>query len=255
MSGGPYFETQDACAQRCDTTAGCMGFDYNAMNSGCYLYSGTTANTYSDSYVGFLKNSPLAVGGTTPAGSYFTNAGSSCIHMNQCNKDLQTMTHNSQIGGFSTREIASCEACPVRSFQNNSGTFLVANEIGTVTSYASADDAYAAIQYTTGTSVTETNIDFASPTKLKAYMCPNFTASVTVTKNGSAYTITGLDASLGTLFYAFVVPYVSNGYIIQTPTGNYLTTTCPNGPISVTSSPPSMYSPDYNACIFIVANS
>jgi PAN domain len=256
MSGGPYFETQDACARRCDSTAGCLGFDFNAMNSGCYLYSGTGANTYSESYVGFMKNPTLVVGGTTPTGSYFTNAGSTCLQMNQCNKDLQTMTHNEQIHGFSTRELASCQACPVRSFQRTSGTsFQVANEIGTVTSYSSADDAYAAIQYTTGTPAT--HIDFATVKKIQAYMCPSVTASISVTSSGSLYTVSGLDASLGSSFSAFIVPYVTNGYILQSSTGGYLTATCPNGPISLysTTQLPNMYSADYNACIFIVASS
>ena len=256
MSGGPYYESQDACARRCDSTAGCLGFDFNSMNSGCYLYSGTGANTYSESYVGFLKNPPLVVGGTTPAGSYFTNSGSTCIQMAQCNKDLETMTHTSSINGFTTREIASCAACPIRAFQQTSpSSFQVANEIGVVTSYSSADDAYAAIQYTTGTPTT--HIDVATATRIQAYMCPSVTASIVVTRSGTMYTITGLDASLGSSFSAFAVPYVTNGYIFQNSAGAYLTAKCPNGPIATfTATPlPNMYSSEYNACIFIVANS
>lgn len=259
MSGGPYFESQGACASRCDSTAGCVGFDFNAMNSGCYLYSGTGANVYSESYVGFLKNPPLTVGGTTPAGTDFTNSGSMCLQMSKCNTDMSSLVHNSEINGFSSREIASCSGCPVRSFQRTG--LMVANELGVVTSYSSPDSAYTAIQYSVSTPVT--HIDFTTTKSFTSYMYPSVKVSgLTVTRSTtlSSYTITGLSSSLGSSFMAFIVPYVTNGYIItQNGSGNYLQAqssgTIGTYDISSSQIQPSMYSSDYNSCVFIVANS
>ena len=253
MAGQPaQYSDQDSCAQACDNMSGCLGFDFNPVNSACFFFNGVGANVFSDSYVGFYKtNVPSTASGTNPAGSNFTNIEAGC-NISACNSGIASLAATAGLSGFSTAEIKACNMCPVRSLYLKS-PYVVTNEIGTSTTYNDLPSAINAISYMSPANVV-TRIPITSATTITSYMFPSFTSSCTITSTASQtfYTITGSLFS-GGVYQLLPVNYVNNGYVVMSTKNEYILAK-QDGTISKTSSPLVKYSSDYNKSIFILSS-
>jgi len=251
MSQPAQYSDQDSCAQACDNLSGCLGFDFNPVNSACFFFNGVGANVFSDSYVGFYKtNIPKTASGTNPTGSNFTNIEAGC-NISACNSNIASLAATVGLSGFSTAEIKACNMCPVRSLYLNS-PYVVTNEIGTSTTYNNLQSAITAISYVSPANIA-TRIPINTSGTITSYIYPSCTSACTITPTTSEtfYTITG-SLFNGGVHQLLPVNYVNNGYVVMSPKNEYIVAN-QNGTISTTSSPLVKYSSDYNKSIFILS--
>jgi hypothetical protein len=137
IASTPTVRNQEECAQKCDDSSTCTGFNFSARSSGilsqCELFNDTSTKVVSDNKFGFEKRSITNVSGgqywNTPANSDFGNQGRSCKNAMACNTEIARIINNvPNIPKFSTRDLDACSMCPPRSF--NRDGYTVTNEIG-----------------------------------------------------------------------------------------------------------------------------
>lgn len=134
------------CARTCDNNPFCTGFNYQAMIRMCTVFtdedlvtsadSGVKAMVYKNGIVSFTKE-PInkTATGTDPLGTNLTTSGAWCGSEEQiaaCNADITNVIQNSSISAFSTADLESCAACPVKEVARVGATsWAVTNEIET----------------------------------------------------------------------------------------------------------------------------
>jgi len=200
LLSSPTVTTVDECADRCDDTTGCVGFNFGGLdtNTVCELVNSTTTREYVDNKVGFVKeNIPTAQtgDGSNRPGTDLTNQGAYCENAPACNRDIARVINENgsatdPIASFSTSDLDSCAYCPIRKY--NRAGHVTTNEVGVSKGNASPADAIAQLQY--GNDGT-----FASHVTLEA---------------GKFYNFQNSWADTPTPFYAglFAIPNSSNNF-------------------------------------------
>ncbi len=152
----PTVTTVDECADRCDDTPNCTGFNFGGLDTStvCELVrDATTTREYVDQKVGFVKETiPGRSSGTNPLGTDLTNQGAYCEDAPACNRDIARVINENDsasdpIASFSTSDIDSCAYCPVRKY--NRAGHVTTNEVGVSKGNASPADAITELQYQT----------------------------------------------------------------------------------------------------------
>ena len=162
----PSMTNVDACASQCDADPLCKGFNYNAIGNTCKLYNAASVEAgptydqssgdssfisekyvstqHADEQTGIIKT---AASGSVPTGTDFTNQGSYCQDLPQCNTDIKTLVDSPGVQSFTTDDIQSCQYCPIRGFNRTSLT--VTNEIGVAVNARNNADAIQKLVFTT----------------------------------------------------------------------------------------------------------
>jgi hypothetical protein len=91
--GTPTVSSVEECAEKCDLTTGCTGFNFGGLDTStiCELVKDTTTREYADNKSGFRKetiSSTQTGDGTNPPGTDFTNEGAYCKDAPACNTDI-----------------------------------------------------------------------------------------------------------------------------------------------------------------------
>jgi hypothetical protein len=152
----PPVKTVDECANQCDDTPTCTGFNFGGLDTlpVCELVrDAKTTREYVDQKVGFVKETiPTAQtgDGNNPTGTDLTNQGAYCEDAPACNRDIARVINENgsatdPITSFSTSDIESCAYCPVRKY--NRAGHVTTNEVGVSKGNASPADAIAQLQY------------------------------------------------------------------------------------------------------------
>jgi len=170
LSGNPIsppstVSTVDLCAKNCNQNPNCKGFNYNGFDKLCRLYDSASveigptydqadgsssfisekyiSTAHSDEQTGIIRTT---IGGSVPNGTDFTNQGSYCQNIMQCNADIKSLVESTGVDSFTTDDIQSCQYCPIRGFDKTSMT--VTNEIGTAVRASSSGDAIEKLIFT-----------------------------------------------------------------------------------------------------------
>ena len=170
LSGNPIsppstVSTVDLCAKNCDQNPNCKGFNYNGIDKLCRLYDSASVEigpTYdqADGASSFISEKYISTahgdeqtgiirtttGGSVPNGTDFTNQGSYCQNILQCNADIKSLVESTGVQSFTTDDIQSCQYCPVRGFDKTSLT--VTNEVGVGRTASSPGDAIQKLIFT-----------------------------------------------------------------------------------------------------------
>lgn len=205
--GTPAVASVEECAEKCDLTTGCTGFNFGGLDTStiCELVKDTTTREYADNKSGFRKetiSSTQTGDGTNPSGTDFTNEGAYCRDAPACNTDIaRIITDNAgstnQIATLSTSDIESCAYCPIRTYAAAGN--VTTNEIGVSKSNPTPAAAITELQYSSdGTFAEHLTFEHGGLYNVKFYVArhnnpydPNSTAdpwddiSVVASSNGS----------------------------------------------------------------------
>jgi len=221
LLSSPTVTTVDECADRCDDTTGCVGFNFGGLdtNTLCELVNSTTTREYVDNKVGFVKeNIPTAQtgDGSNRPGTDLTNQGAYCENAPACNRDIARVINENgsatdPIASFSTSDLDSCAYCPIRKY--NRAGHVTTNEVGVSKGNASPADAIAQLQY--GNDGT-----FASHVTLEAGKCYEFTTYGFANWTQTQYNTP--DATIS--FTACLIPTSDNKFklLMLSSTGMYI---------------------------------
>jgi hypothetical protein len=165
--GNSTEQSVDLCAKRCNDNASCKGFNYNAIDKSCRLYNAASveigptyvqedgasafisekyvSQAYGDEQIGVIKTD-MNSAKYRPAD--FSNQGSYCQDIQQCNTDIKSLVNDSSVQSFSTDDIKSCQYCPIRGFNRGAGTITVTNEIGNPETVANNSAAIQKLSFT-----------------------------------------------------------------------------------------------------------
>jgi hypothetical protein len=248
----PQYSDQDSCARACNNLPGCLGFNFDSINSACFFFNGLGANVFSDSFVGFYKKKlPTSAFGSNPSQSNFTTT--SRCNTSACDSNVSALARLSGISGFTTSEIEACNLCPPRSITIDTSSFIVTNEIGTSTRFTDLSLALNSMKYNVPANPF-TGVSISDARNVTSYMYPSCKSTATFIPAPSApfYTINGRLFNNSTIYTLHPVDYVNNGYIIQ---GSTFIKANPNGSISTTQTVelPPKYSNGYNELVFILS--
>ena len=177
--GTPTVSSVEECAAKCDTTSGCVGFNFGGIDTStvCELVSDTSNRAYRDNTSGFRKEkiSTVQTGdGSNPSGTDLSNEGEYCRDVQACNADIaRIITENvgssNPIATLSTNDIESCAYCPVRTYATAGN--ITTNELGVSKSNPTPAEAIAQLQYSKdGTSATHLNIIHGGLYNVKQYV-------------------------------------------------------------------------------------
>jgi len=172
----PTVANVDECANQCDDTPTCTGFNFGGLDTDtvCQLVKdATTTREYVDNKVGFVKeNIPTAQtgDGSNRPGTDLSNQGAYCEDAPACNRDIARVINDNSsasdpIASFSTSDLSSCAYCPIRKY-NRTG-HVTTNEVGVSKTNASPADAITQLQY-------QADGTFASHMTLEAGKCYDF---------------------------------------------------------------------------------
>jgi hypothetical protein len=165
--GNSTEQSVDLCAKRCNDNASCKGFNYNAIDKSCRLYNAASveigptyvqedgasafisekyvSQAHGDEQIGVIKTDISSLK-YRPAD--FSNQGSYCQDIQQCNTDIKSLVNDSSVQSFSTDDIKSCQYCPIRGFNRGAGTITVTNEIGNPETVANNSAAIQKLSFT-----------------------------------------------------------------------------------------------------------
>lgn len=176
--GSPAAASVEECAEKCDLTTGCTGFNFGGLDTSpiCELVKDTTTREYADNKSGFRKetiSSTQTGDGTNPSGTDLTNQGAYCRDASACNTDIaRIITDNAgstnPIATLSTSDIESCAYCPIRTYATAGN--VTTNEIGVSKSNPTPAAAITELQYSSdGTFATHLTLEHGSFYSVKLF--------------------------------------------------------------------------------------
>ena len=191
--GSNLTATVDVCGQACAKDPSCKGFNFYYTDSKCEFYS--TINTpdyeYSPEKGSFVRDPYILTGEQNTNLTPYTNlnnSGSTCQNMTACNTDILSLVNQlgSTVQSFSTAELDSCNACPIRGVAKQGSVYTITNEADIVSNVTTTSAVQSSLRFSNTVTVTHTAIGNGNFT-IRPYVQPQTTATVNIRGNsGSA---------------------------------------------------------------------
>lgn len=199
--GSNLTSTIDVCGQACAKNPSCKGFNFYYTSSNCEFYSTITPTDYdyNPDKGSFVRDPYILTRAQNESRTPYTNlnnSGSTCQNMTACNTDIRSLVDQlGQIGStvqsFSTAELDSCNACPIRGVAKQGSVYTITNEANIVSNVTTTSAVESGLVFsvagTTGTTgaVTHTAITSGNFT-IRPYVQPETVATVNIRGNSSS---------------------------------------------------------------------
>jgi hypothetical protein len=191
--GSNLTATVDLCGQACAKDPMCKGFNFYYTDSKCEFYS--TINTpdyeYNPDKGSFVRDPYILKGAQNENRTPYTNlndSGSTCQNMTVCNTDILSLVGQlgSTVQSFSTAELDSCNACPIRGVAKQGSVYTITNEANIVSNVTTTSAVESGLRFSNTVTVTHTAITSGN-FRIRPYVQPQTTATVNIRGNsGSA---------------------------------------------------------------------
>lgn len=184
--GSNLTATVDVCGQACAKDPSCKGFNFYYTDSKCEFYS--TINTpdyeYSPEKGSFVRDPYILTGEQNTNLTPYTNlnnSGSTCQNMTACNTDILSLVNQlgSTVQSFSTAELDSCNACPIRGVAKQGSVYTITNEADIVSNVTTTSAVQSSLRFSNTVTVTHTAIRTGNFT-IRPYVQPQTTATVNI---------------------------------------------------------------------------
>lgn len=189
--GSNLTATVDVCGQACAKDPSCKGFNFYYTDSKCEFYS--TINTpdyeYSPDKGSFVRDPYILKGEQNTNRTPYTNlnnSGSTCQNMTACNTDILSLVNQlgSTVQSFSTAELDSCNACPIRGVAQQGSVYTITNEADIVSNVTTTSAVQSSLRFSNTVTVTHTAIGTGNFT-IRPYVQPQTTATVSIWGDGT----------------------------------------------------------------------
>ena len=188
--GSNLTATVDLCGQACSKNPSCKGFNFYYTSSNCEFYSTISTSDYSyDPDKGsFVRDPYILTGAQNTNRTPYTNlndSGSTCQNMTACNTDILSLVSQlgSTVQSFSTAELDSCNACPIRGVSKQGSVYTITNEANIVSNVTTTSAVQSSLRFSNTVTVTHTAITSGNFT-IRPYVQPQTTATVNIRMGG-----------------------------------------------------------------------
>lgn len=191
--GSNLTSTVDVCGQACAKDPSCKGFNFYYTDSKCEFYStvNPTDYEYNPDKGSFVRDPYILKGAQNENRTPYTNlndSGSTCQNMTACNTDILSLVGQlgSTVQSFSTAELDSCNACPIRGVAQQGSVYTITNEANIVSNVTTTSAVQSSLRFSN--TVTTTHINIVNGNfRIRPYVQPQTTATVNIRGNsGSA---------------------------------------------------------------------